>query len=129
MEYFFRMNDKETLQGFELDQLWEDLDDQVDITIRQMPKSQKFIDGNMLSEASVSLGVAIDEANYSRNAYRLKKQQAADYYLRKIRFLLRRGKRNKTISFKRFEETMRVVDLFGRKLGAWINSNPRKGDG
>lgn len=123
------MNDKETLQGFELDQLWEDLDDQVDITIRQMPKSQKFIDGNMLSEASVSLGVAIDEANYSRNAYRLKKQQAADYYLRKIRFLLRRGKRNKTISFKRFEETMRVVDLFGRKLGAWINSNPRKGDG
>lgn len=123
------MNDKETLQGFELDQLWEDLDDQVDITIRQMPKSQKFIDGNMLSEASVSLGVAIDEANYSRNAYRLKKQQAADYYLRKIRFLLRRGKRNKTISFKRFEETMCVVDLFGRKLGAWINSNPRKGDG
>lgn len=89
-------------------------------TLRQYPKSEKFILATDTKEAAYSLLRLFITAN--KRYHKKTTMQDADIQLDILRYLIRLGKDMEYMSIKRYEILSGMTAELGRMLGGWMRA-------
>jgi four helix bundle protein len=86
--------------------------------VRQFPKSERYLLGQRIEQASVGVLASLVEANHE--TCKAAALRAASIEVEKLRVFVRLAKDLGFLSFGRYEALERRVDIIGRMLGGWI---------
>lgn len=89
-------------------------------TVEKFPRSQKFLLGDRIQQASLDVLEDLIEATYTRE--RRAALESANLGLEKLRFFFRLALDLKHLDERRYEHAARALDETGRLVGGWMRS-------